>query len=594
MKNLTIRAKITLGFVVIIALMVISTVAVVVSNVITRQKLHAINADSTLQTKGTDLADTFYNAKLNTRVIIIQPDDTAYAEAVRSLEVCGNIIEGIKTHINENPVLEKFRASFDTVASQIRTYSGEIDNLQESNKVLSGIGANIESSGERLTELSDALDMNNITTVYEGIESDITAVERTRQMNDLAAGAGISHNIWTLRVNASVMYQMGNGYSNYDADLQLADNAIATVENVRSISGEGELAELKIQLTKYRQYITEFRDEMNHNNATITAVVTSGDDVMNILNSMMTDIDSEMENQMNNSISTSTVALTAVISIAVISIVAAVIMAAYIINTIVSVLRKSVQNMKNVSDTVVVSSQQLNEGSAQLAEGASEQAASIEETSATMNQTASMVHKTKENTYQAVELSEESEHNASESVQKVENLMEIMNNLNNSSKEISNILGTINAIAMQTSILALNASVEAVRAGEAGKSFSVVAEEVRGLSMKSTMAASSTAKIIERNIALTLEGTNSAKEVSNALNGIFASVQKVNTLLGEISSASDEQSRGVDQINIALTQMEKATQSSAAVAQESSAAANEMLNSSGLLASVTSELSAMI
>ena len=87
---------------------------------------------------------------------------------------------------------------------------------------------------------------------------------------------------------------------------------------------------------------------------------------------------------------------------------------------------------------------------------------------------------------------------AAEADIKMERLMEATRNIDRSSNEIGTVIRTIEDIAFQTNILALNASVEAARAGDAGKGFSVVADEVRNLASKSAQAAQNTNSLISR------------------------------------------------------------------------------------------------
>lgn len=165
-----------------------------------------------------------------------------------------------------------------------------------------------------------------------------------------------------------------------------------------------------------------------------------------------------------------------------------------------------------------------------------------------------------------------------EAVRLAEELIGGMNELSKSSNEIQKVISTITDISFKTNILALNASVESVRAGEAGKSFAVVAGEVRNLSMQSSQATTDTSSIINSNIQLTRQNVENSKMVSQTLDRICEHAKKSSQLLDEISHASEEQSKGVQQINISLSQMEKVTQSNAAISQESASAATELKN----------------
>lgn len=229
-----------------------------------------------------------------------------------------------------------------------------------------------------------------------------------------------------------------------------------------------------------------------------------------------------------------------------------------------------------------------------VAQGSMEQAASIQQTSATMNETSSMIAQNNKNTQQALYLTQNTTKTVSQGTKEIGALIEFMNELTVSSQAISNVIKAIEGIASQTNILALNASVESARAGESGKAFSVISEEIRRLAARCNEEVQNTTVIIENNICLTQQGLQNSQEVDITFTNILKSINKVDSLVNEIAQASDEQSRGVGQINTALSQLEKATQQSAASAEENSASSIEMKDLSLRLEEISQALNKII
>lgn len=265
------------------------------------------------------------------------------------------------------------------------------------------------------------------------------------------------------------------------------------------------------------------------------------------------------------------------------------------------IVNKSSREVSQINDKIDEYSHQLallaNDISASgeaVAQGSMEQAASIEQTSATMNETASMIEYNNRSTQQALLLTRTAAEAASKGFEEVSALTQFMNELSVSSHSISNVIKAIEDIAFQTTILSLNASVESARAGEAGKAFIVVADEVRRLSARCNEEVQNTTDIIEKNIILSRQGIENSQYINATLMNILNSITKLESLVNEISQASDEQSKGVGQINIAVSQLEKTTQQSAASAEENSASSTEMKNLSEKLEEAARVLNAVI
>ncbi len=269
-------------------------------------------------------------------------------------------------------------------------------------------------------------------------------------------------------------------------------------------------------------------------------------------------------------------------------------LALFIARGLTRVLRRLTLSLAEGAAQVNGASSQVAGAAQQLAEGAGQQASSLEETSAALEEMAAMTRTNAENAVEAHRMVSEARQTAEDSDQTTVQLDGAMTSINESADRIRKIIKVIEEIAFQTNLLALNAAVEAARAGEHGKGFAVVADEVRNLAMRAADAARETTTLIEDSVNRAREGSNVTGQVAAALHTISGAVGRVSELIENISTASREQALGIDQVSAAVSNVEKVTQEAAASAEQAASASQELNAQAGAMHLAVGELVGLV
>jgi methyl-accepting chemotaxis protein len=274
------------------------------------------------------------------------------------------------------------------------------------------------------------------------------------------------------------------------------------------------------------------------------------------------------------------------------------------INMVIESLSKTLVEVANSAAAVATSSSDISSSSEEMAAGSSEQTQQTAEVAAAVEQmTATILENTKNASFAAQTAidagnkAKEGGKVVKETIAGMLRITDVVNKsadtveiLGKSSDQIGEIVQVIDDIADQTNLLALNAAIEAARAGEQGRGFAVVADEVRKLAERTTKATKEIAQMIKKIQKDTTEAVGSmhegkaevekgkvlAMKADVVLNEIIVGAEKVSDISTQVAAASEEQSRTAEQISRNIEGISSVTEQSAAGIQQIARAAEDL------------------
>lgn len=239
-------------------------------------------------------------------------------------------------------------------------------------------------------------------------------------------------------------------------------------------------------------------------------------------------------------------------------------------------LRMSFSQIGTATQEVSLGAQTVSSSANSLAEAATNQNMLVIEIDDHVNEITEQLANSAEHASLAKEQTAQAAELVNESKEKMKELTGAMQRIAESAAAIEGISGNLEKIAKQTNILSLNALVEAQRVGEAGKSFGVVANEIRNLAEESNHAARNAFELITQTLEAVNYGSELTQETAQCLYKVVEQTTTIDNSVSEIAMVAHQQNEKLNGIKNRLRDISRAVETTTAMAEQEAAASHEL------------------